>query len=177
MSRLSSIVFLWAGLALAWSACDSSSDPPVSYDPLQPAIVKDCDGNDVDLVAEVAKVDVTYITWGATWCTACREEVPVINSDIVGHFDASKVAALQILVEDDAGEPPPQELCANWRDNLNANYPILVDVNQVTKPQYFGDSVAQLPYHMIVTRDGLIRFKLLGPMPTDLQQRIQDWIP
>ena len=169
----------WLG-AVVMTACDGGSNGPAGpadYGELEAATVKACDGSDFDLQAEAAKADITYITFGAQWCTACKDEAPIINSDIVQHFDAAKVQVFQILVERNPGEAPPQSLCATWRDTLSAEFTVLVDIDQTTVDQYFGGSVAELPMHMLVERDGTIVFQLFDALPTDMQQIIEGYLP
>ena len=62
-------------------ACDSSTtggstptDGVATGPSLEAATLQQCDGSDFDLLAAVADAKVTYITWGAGWCEACKKE-------------------------------------------------------------------------------------------------------
>ncbi|MCA9518178.1 MAG: TlpA family protein disulfide reductase [Myxococcales bacterium] len=170
-------------LALGLAACDSGGDIgntggfPGEGDAYPDAALQTCDGGATSIESIIAAHDVTYITYAATWCTACQKEAPLLNTDLVDGFDPAKVAVVQILIEDQPGDPPPVSLCAAWRDDLNARYTVLVDPPQVTLPQHFGTAVQTLPLHFIVTRDGTIRFRKLGELPADIADRVADWLP
>lgn len=145
-------------------------------DPMPAATVQDCDGQDIDLNAWLGDHDVSYVTFAAKWCTACQEEVPIINEQLVQIYDASQVGVLQILIENDPGEPPPLPLCAGWRDSFGAEFPVLIDLDQEMIGQHFGEAVGQLPVHLIVTSDTIIRYRKVGAIPEDIGQRVGDWL-
>ena len=119
-------------LALGLAACDSGGDIgntggfPGEGDAYPDAALQTCDGGATSIESIIAAHDVTYITYAATWCTACQKEAPLLNTDLVDGFDPAKVAVVQILIEDQPGDPPPVSLCAAWRDDLNARYTVLV---------------------------------------------------
>ncbi len=163
-------------LALCVGACDASTVAPTGEDPFPAATVNDCEGQPVDLRAYIAEHDVTYVTFGAKWCTACQKEAPIINSQVVDAFADQSVGAVQILIESDPGEAPPQALCGAWRDELGARFDIVVDVEQVTLEPFFGTGVSTLPLHLVVTRDGQIRHRNLGDIPANLTTLISDWL-
>jgi len=140
--------------------------------------IADCEGGAVDMQAKIAEHDVTYITFGAQWCTACAEEAPRINDELVDGLAGKSVGVAQILVEQQPGEPPAANLCASWRDELHAKYDVLVDFDQVHLAPFFGATEAgTLPVHLIVTRDGTIRSKIVGALPDDIQERIEAFLP
>ena len=171
----SAALALWAG----WACDGSAGGGAQSTATVEPATVYDCDSNQVDLASEVAAHDASLVTFAAKWCEACKEEAPRLNSELVDGFAGGKgdVGVYQVLVEADPGQAPPQELCAQWRDALGARFTVLVDRDQVTVPQYFDGAVGQLPYHVVATRDGKIRFSLLDGLPDNIATIIQDWLP
>ncbi len=168
---------------LALGACDSAaagsddSTFPGEGDSYPAATVKDCDGADVVLGDWIAQHDVSFITFGAKWCTACQEEAPRINAELIDGLAGLSVGVAQILIEDDPGVKPPQSLCAVWRDGLSARFTVLVDPDQQSLSDHFGEGVGSLPLHFIVTRDGTIRLRKLGALPDNIKQLVQDWIP
>jgi thiol-disulfide isomerase/thioredoxin len=180
MLRVTLLVFFVGGL---FAGCESGSTPPLndtvtSVPPtFQSAVVQTCDGAETDLLDIVSSHDVTYITFGANWCTACKEEVATLNSNIVANFDMNAVGVVQVLIEDDPGMPPTLDVCTGWQEAFGHQFSLLSDSNQVTLPQYFADGIATLPMHLLVTKDGVIRYTALGPMTDDLAKLIQDWLP
>jgi len=165
-------------------ACDSSTgddgDAIVGEGDPYPAVkVSDCDGNEVDLRSFIAAHDASYVTFGAGWCVACQEEAPVINRELVDGLAerGDAVGVVQILIENQPDEAPPQSLCADWRDDLEARYTVLVDTRQENLAPFFGGAVGTLPLHLIVTRDGVVRLKKLGAIPTDIKALVEGWLP
>lgn len=179
LRRASAAILLAAGLALV--ACDGGGDDgggfPGEGDPYPPAALTTCEGSAERIGDVIAAHDVTYITYAATWCTACQHEAPRLNTELLDRFAGQSVAVVQILIEDQPGEAPPVSLCAAWRDQLRARYLVLVDPAQVTLPQHFGTAIQTLPLHFIVTRDGTIRYRKLGELPADIGDRVADWLP
>ena len=174
------VTLLLLGSALFMSACDTPTEvlcgPGAELPQLPNATLYTCDAQPFDLLQYVASNDVTYITFGALWCTACQKEVATINSEVVEHFDGQKVGVLQILVEDQLAEPPTEFGCVSWEDSLDPQFTILTDLDQATLPQHFPDGISILPYHLIVTSDGSIRYDALGPMTADLQKLLEPWL-
>jgi len=164
------------------SACDGGGgDNPselVREGDLWPALtVTDCTGQAVDMAAFIGAHDATYVTFGALWCSACQEEAPIINTELVDGLAGRNVGVVQILIENHPGQPPTQALCADWTTDLEARYTVLADVQQAHLPKFFGGAVATLPLHLIATKDGVIRYKKLGALPTDIKGLVEGWLP
>jgi len=177
---------LFALIAINTFACDSGDDKEpvddgvVGEGEAYPAVkVRACDGSEIDMRALLAQHDASYVTFGAQWCVACQEEAPVINRELVDGLASrgDAVGVLQILIENQPDEPPPQALCAAWRDDLSARYVVLVDTAQENLAPFFGSAVGTLPLHLVVTRDGIVRYKKLGAIPTDIKALVEGWLP
>lgn len=171
-----------ATLAVVASGCDSSDATPsnkvVGEGDAWPALtIMDCDGNPVDMRTFIAGNDATYITFGAQWCSACQEEAPIINRELVDGLAGSSVGTVQILIEGQPGQVPPVSLCSAWATELNARFTVLVDPDQAHLDGFFGGAIATLPLHLIVTRDGVIRFRKLGALPDDIKSLVSGWLP
>lgn len=170
-------------IVLALAACDSSGaggvEPIGEGDPYPAVRVQDCDGNEVELRSWLGAHDASYVTFGAQWCTACQEEAPVINRELVDGLASrgEAVGVVQILVENQPDEPPPASLCAAWQGDLGARYTVLVDTRQEHLEPLFGGAVGTLPLHLVVTRDGVIRYRKLGAIPTDVKALVEGWLP
>jgi hypothetical protein len=175
---------MWmAAAALLGAACDSADSGPTSGelvregDPWPALTVRDCEGNVVSMQTLIAENDATYITFGAQWCSACQEEAPIINREIVDGLADRSVGAVQILIEAQPGQMPPQSLCSAWATELAARNTVLVDVDQSHLADFFGTAIATLPLHLITTRDGIIRYKKLGDLPSDIKTLVEGWLP
>jgi len=162
------------------AACDTPTEvlcgPGQELPTLPAATVYTCDGQEFELLDYVKSHEVTYITFAALWCTACQKEVATINSEIVDHFDMEKVGVIQLLIEDETETKPTLAVCVDWADTLEPQFTLLTDPEQVTVPQHFPEGISTLPYHLIVTGDGAIRYEALGPMTDDLQKLIEPWV-
>jgi len=170
-----------AALVLAGGACDSGDKDDgatlVKSGDLYPAVsVQDCDGNPVDFRAWLATHDANYVTFGAGWCTACQEEAPFINTELVDGLAGESVGIAQVLIEKQPGEAPTTALCAAWKRDLGARYDVLVDVSQENLAPFFGAAVDTLPLHLVVTRDATIRYYKRGAIPDDMKAIVEGWL-
>lgn len=157
---------------------DGSQELVRRGDMIPEATITDCDAEPLSLQEWIGRHDVAYVTFGAVWCTACKEEAPIINEDVVARFEGESVGVAQVLVADQQpGEPPRQELCTEWRDRLDAEFTVWVDADREMVAPYFGEQAGELPAHMIVQRDGTIRFFKVGAIPDDIGDRIGNWLP
>jgi hypothetical protein len=171
------------------ASCDGESDgttrfvPPDIGDPMPAVTISSCDVpppdlESLDLSAWIASYDVAYITFGAKWCTNCAKEAPIIGSKVVDRFTDGRVGVAQILIEQEPNQPPTAALCRAWGEDIGARFPIFVDPEQRMVAQHFGEAVGgTLPVHLIVSRDGTIRFRKVGDIPDDIGDRIADWLP
>jgi hypothetical protein len=139
-----------------------------------------CDGTDLDLGRYVEEQDVVYLTFAAGWCVACHEEIPLINERAVAAFAADpevKVGVLQIMIEDSEGNAPTQALCSGWTQSYHPDFEVVYDADQGYVASIFSGSVTRLPYHFVLTHDGVVRFDLLDTLPADLTDIITTWLP
>lgn len=146
---------------------------------LPAATISDCDGAPASVLDLVESNAVTYISFGAGWCTACQEEIPELNA-LKTEFEGKNVGIAQILVEGMApGEPAPLGLCAQWAGEALppvAEFPVWIDVDQTMVCDHFGEAVGTLPVHLLVTGDGTVQSRIVGALPADMSDRINDWL-
>ena len=146
---------------------------------LPEAVISDCDGGSVSLLELVNANAVTYISFGAGWCTACQEEIPELNA-LKSEFEGKGVGILQILVEGmSPGVEAPLGLCAQWAGDALppvADFPVWIDVEQTMLCDHFGEAVGTLPVHLLVTGDGTVQSRIVGALPADMSDRINDWL-
>jgi thiol-disulfide isomerase/thioredoxin len=141
------------------------------------AIIEDCDEKPVSITEFIAAHEITYLTFAAGWCTACIEEVPLLN-DLVEEFEDQSVGITQILIEGVLldGSAPPQLLCGEWKALTGSEFDLYIDVEQDMLCDHFGVAVGTLPVHLLITGDGVIRLRLVGPLPEDISARISEWL-
>jgi peroxiredoxin len=90
---------------------------------------------------------VVLLNFWATWCTACRAEMP----RLAGWYRSLRRSGLVILGIDDA-ESTGAARAYVWR--LGIPYPIAVDPDGTTSAQY---EVTGLPTSLLVDRTGTVR--------------------
>ena len=70
-------------------------------------------------------------------------------------------------------------LCAQWAGDALppvAEYPVWIDVDQTMICDHFGEAVGTLPVHLLVTGDGTVQSRIVGALPADMADRINDWL-
>jgi len=177
------ILILSFSLALV-SACEAAPEELCSAVvdtgfELPGAVISDCDGAPASLLGLVEENEVTYISFGAGWCTACQEEIPELNA-LKTQFEGKNVGIVQILVEGmSPGVVAPLGLCGQWAGDALppvAEFPVWIDVDQTLLCDHFGEAVGTLPVHLLVTGDGTVQTRLVGALPEDMADRINDWL-
>ena len=139
--------------------------------------VSDCGGTAVDLRTWIGAHDVVYLSFAAGWCQSCQEEAPRLERELVDQLAGKNVGVAQILMENDADTPPTLTLCGAWKSELKVSYDVFADLQQVHLAPIFGGKIANLPVHVVATRDGIVRYKRICPLPDDIQQIVTDWLP
>lgn len=183
--RAAALLTTFATLAMltTFVSCDSGDgdeDTTIGEGDLFPAVsVQDCEGQEVDMRAWLARHDASFVTFGALWCEPCKEEAPVINRELVDGLAArgDTLGIAQILIEGQPDTAPAGSLCADWRDTLGARFMVLVDTRQENLAPFFGGGINTLPLQLVVTKDGLIRYHKLGALPTDIKAIVEGWLP
>ena len=167
--------------------CDSGggdegpdTDPLVNEgEPFPSVTVQDCAGGEVVLRDWIAQHDVSFVTFGAQWCVPCAEEATVINRELVEGLASygDRVSVVQILIEQQPDEAPSAGLCQSWTDFVDAQFDVMSDVRRENLAPFFGTAVSTLPLHLVVTKDGVVRYKKLGALPVDVKDVVEGWLP
>lgn len=125
--------------------------------------LKDLNGNEVS--SDQLKGKVVVLDFWATWCPPCREEIP-------GYVDLYRKYQKQGLVivgasVDQAGPKVVKEFVQKY----GVSYPVVMADDAVVSA--FG-GVDSIPTTFLIDRDGKIRDKKIGAMPTDeYEKKIQ----
>ena len=173
--RTAALLLVTLVLASAPSCDDGTTS--ADYGSFPASTVKDCAGSDVSMLDLIGQYDITYITFGAKWCTARKEEIPDINNNIVPKVDGSRVKIIQLLLENNAGQAPTAGLCQEWVDGFGPTFEVLSDIDQTVVQAYYGGSVpSTLPDHILIDKTGKIVFSKQGKLPGNTDEIINGWL-
>lgn len=120
------------------------------------------DGNTVSL--HEFHGSVVYLTFWASWCVPCRQEMPYLTQLWQRHH-ASGLQVIGINVEEDAA------LARQFAAELDLPFPLAWDQNRAVSELY---RVPGFPTHFIVDRRGRIRFSGLGFNLADVEAVSQE---
>jgi thiol-disulfide isomerase/thioredoxin len=158
---------------LAGEAPGSSPAQPVAADQVQADLVGRphpgftlgaIDGRRVS--ADEFGGQVLLVNFWATWCAPCREEMPMLVELQEQYLDAG-FAVVGIALDD-------VRQASDFAAELGINYTILVGGADVMAAGVaWGNASGTLPYSVLVNRDGIVSWTLLGPLHREeLEQRV-----
>ncbi len=124
--------------------------------PIPPFLVNDLDGNIVSTANLRGKV--VLLTFWATWCGPCREEIPELNQLAARYPD--KVAIIGISMDDG----PPRAV-HDFAKKVGMHYPVVMGTEEISH-EYGG--VPALPTSFLVNADGGIVQKHVGLYPIEV---------
>src|SRR5262249_22228848 len=110
------------------------------------------------------KGKVTVVDMFATWCSPCKEEIPIYNQ----LYDAFKGRDINIVGI--AVESSPSDISSKVRQ-LNIKYPVLVGGNEAYRA--FGH-VRGFPTTFVIGKDGKVYKRYVGTVPNKKEKIIQD---
>lgn len=96
--------------------------------------------------------EVVYLSFWASWCIPCREEMPQLQ----GLWEEHREEGFQVIginVDDDL------EAAKQFARDHNIEFPLVHDVDRSVSKLY---RVAGYPSHYLVGRDGRVHFSALG---------------
>jgi thiol-disulfide isomerase/thioredoxin len=95
---------------------------------------------------------VVYVTFWASWCVPCRQEMPYL-AQLRERHGGDGFEVLAINVDDDV------ELAKAFVKEYDMPFPVLRDEGRTVSSKF---KVPGFPTHFLVDRDGSIRFSGLG---------------
>jgi cytochrome c-type biogenesis protein len=133
-----------------------SNDPtPAPHGPVQagqPApyfTLKDIDGHAVSLAALKGKP--VLISFWATWCVPCRDELPLIRDEYLAH----RAQGLQVIAID-FGDESADTIRHFWQSMSLAPAPVLDPSGTASNAYGVALSSSGLPVSVLVARDGTV---------------------
>jgi len=136
------------GLVLALAACgEQRYEPHVAQDFTLPALLE---GGDVSL--HDYRGEVVYLTFWASWCVPCRQEMPYLAQLWQRHREAG-FQVIGINVDEDLAA------AKQFAADHELPFPLARDEDKALSKLY---RVPGFPTHYLVDRDGKIRFSGMG---------------
>lgn len=112
--------------------------------------LKDVNGNEVTLNSLKGKV--VFLTFWATWCPSCKEELPDLNT-LQRKYSAKGFTVLSICIESS------DSIVANYLKKHPVLFPVLVDKEGSVAESF---RFSGLPTSYLIGNDGFIRHKHAG---------------
>ncbi|NND45114.1 MAG: TlpA family protein disulfide reductase [Xanthomonadales bacterium] len=110
------------------------------------------------------------VNFWATWCKPCREEMPML-AEVQREFAPRGFQVLGIALDDVAQ-------ARDFLAELGIEYPNAVGtVDVMALSAAYGNRAGVLPYSVLVDRDGVIRWNLLGEIEEhELRELLAQWL-
>ena len=126
----------------------------IKFDPkveAQNFLLPDLNGNQVSLADQHGKI--VFLNFWATWCPPCRAEMPGLNK-LVAEFADSDVVFIGFASD-------PAEELRRFLDGHRFEYRIVPQAGNIAR--LYG--VAVFPTHVIIDKEGRVRYFLTGGSP------------
>ena len=157
-----------SGSAVAPSASPSAAATPTPDavvtnfhvgKPAPPLAVPQLGGGTIEL--EQLKGKPVWITFMATWCPSCVDELPQMNGFYVRYADEGLVVVAVDVLEDDA-------VAAEFMNSLNVRFPVGLDRDGSARDAW---QALALPVHYWIDAEGVVRDGALGGIGPDFMAR------
>jgi cytochrome c biogenesis protein CcmG, thiol:disulfide interchange protein DsbE len=148
-----------AGLACILPQCRSG---PLQTGDVAPDLsVVDLTGRRMTLPGEF-KGKVVLLHFWATWCRACVNEMRDFQSIYI-KYGGQGVVPCSVSIGD------TRETAEAYLSDVKVSYPIVLDQKAASKSLY---GISGVPTTYVLSRDGIVRFRVLGHVGRDRQERM-----
>jgi len=94
---------------------------------------------------------VILLNFWATWCPPCRKEIPAFIK-LQEEFGPQGFQVIGIAIDE-------KEAVEDYADGMGVNYPVLIgNSTAMDISAAYGNRFGQLPYSLVIDRQGIIRF-------------------
>lgn len=124
--------------------------------------VKMFDGDEVSIADLKGKV--VLIQFWATWCPPCREELSVVEKEIIERFEGKEFVYLPISRED------TYEKIKEFREEFGYTFPMGMDPDRSIYSQF---AVQTIPRNYILNKEGKVVFTEKGYSEELMKEMIQ----
>ncbi len=108
------------------------------------------------------KDKVILMVFGATWCPACRHEVPLLK-EYYGEFKDSGLEVLNIDIQES------KKKVGSFVEKNGINYPVVLDVTAKVASLY---KVRGIPLNIILDKDGIIKYRDNRPPSKEILDKL-----
>ncbi len=98
-----------------------------------------------------------WLTFGASWCTACQAEAPDIEA-AYKQFAGQGVVVLEVNISEDAAA------AKDYADRIGLTFPIVADPDSTIAGEY---RVSAIPAHFFIDGTGVLRSMKAGGLAPD----------
>ena len=116
-------------------------------------------GGTIDLAN--LKGQPVWVNFMATWCPACQDEFPLMNS-YANRYAANGLVVIAVDVREDEGT------VATFAESLHATFPLGLDADGSAAKAW---DALTLPVHFWIDKDGIIRDGALGGIGADYMNK------
>ena len=155
---------------LLWGGAEMELPPAAAVSPqalhaLQATALPDATGRMQPLNQWRGRVLV--VNWWATWCTPCRDEMPVF-SQLQTRYASRGVQFVGIAADG------AEKVTAHLREMPSA-YPLLVGGEEaIRQTRDLGNAPLGVPFTLVIDRDGRPRAAILGRVPERALAKLLD---
>ena len=121
----------------------------------------DINGDEVTLSKLLEKGPVLISFW-ATWCEPCKEEMRMINSI----YEKYKDRGFTLLAVNEDNQKSIAKV-KSFIESKDYKFPVLLDPDKKVYEAYWGNSDLQLPFSVLINRNKEIAAKHSGFLPGD----------
>lgn len=142
---------------------------PVEGQPAPELALPDADGKPLSLKAWPGKW--LLVNFWATWCAPCMHEIPALIA-AQARYEKAGLQIIGVAMDD------PEEVRKLMQEKA-FNYPSMVgDEGVQTVMEQFGNTLGALPYTVLISPDGVIRYVELGGVDgPKLDMLVQRFLP
>jgi thiol-disulfide isomerase/thioredoxin len=130
--------------------------------PVFPANIELTDLNKVDHVLYQSKGKVVLVNFWASWCPPCIEEMPSLIR-LVDGMASDDLLVLAVNVKENGNR------VAGIASQMGFNFPVLLDDSKAVAKAW---GVKVYPSSFLVDKQGLLRFKAIGPVVWDSDESV-----
>jgi len=139
-------------LTFALAALAQASAPPVAR-PAPDFVLRSLEGANLRLSEHMG--EVVMVTFWATWCGPCQQQLPALD-ELYNKYRRAGLVLLAVNIDDDAAR------ATAMAQALKLTYPVLFDTRKEVSRAY---DLGTMPLTILIDREGVVRYVSEGYRP------------